>query len=107
MIPSTRVQAVAERMAEDLSDVRLGCEVDSVSWGSHGVEVAYREGQAERLLRADAAIITVSLGLLKVNPESPNPKPTLLAHLCSKGLKLIASLVDCTCPVMHAAGAKM
>ena len=53
-------------MAEDLSDVRLGCEVESIAWGHHGVEVAYREGQADRTLSADAAIVTVSLGVLKV-----------------------------------------
>jgi phytoene dehydrogenase-like protein len=64
------MQAVAERISADLVDVRLGCEVDSISWGSHGVEVAYRKGQNRQVLKADAVIVTVSLGVLKVRCRS-------------------------------------
>ena len=56
-------QAVAERMASELTDVRLGCVVDKITWGSQGVSITCKDGQS---FDADAVIVTVSLGVLKV-----------------------------------------
>lgn len=57
------MQAVAERMSSELDDVRLGCIVERINWGAKGVEIACRNGQ---VFEAEAAIVTVSLGVLKV-----------------------------------------
>lgn len=50
-------------MASDLSDVRLGCVVNQIRWGSEGVCISCTDGQS---FEADAVILTVSLGVLKV-----------------------------------------
>ena len=57
------LQAVAERMASDLADVRLGCVVNKITWGPEGVCISCTNGQS---FEGDAVISTVSLGVLKV-----------------------------------------
>lgn len=44
-------------------DVRYGAVVEKVQWGASGVTVTCADG---RSFQADAAIVTVSLGVLKV-----------------------------------------
>lgn len=61
------MQTVAERMAQDLEDVRYGCVVEGVDWSGPGVQVRYNNDQ---LVEADAVIMTVSLGVLKVRQIS-------------------------------------
>lgn len=58
-----KLQAVAKRMASELEDVRLGHVVSKIKYGPDGVEVFCTNGQS---FAADAAILTVSLGILKV-----------------------------------------
>ena len=55
-------QAIAEHFAEGL-DIRFGQRAKRVHYDASGVRVVC-EGGAE--LRADAAVVTVSLGVLKV-----------------------------------------
>lgn len=55
-------QAIAEHFAEGL-DIRFGQRVERVHYDASGVRVVC-EGGAE--LRADAVVVTVSLGVLKV-----------------------------------------
>ena len=54
-------QAMAERLAEGL-DVRLSTPVTRICWGGSQVTVEYEGGS----IAADAVIVTVSLGVLKV-----------------------------------------
>ena len=56
-------QTVADRMAQGL-DVAFGCVATRVAWGADGVTVTCEDG---RTFAADALIVTVSLGVLKVN----------------------------------------
>jgi hypothetical protein len=56
------MQKVAEILAEGL-DIRFGHVVDRVDWGQHGVHIKCEGGA---VFQADAVIITVSLGVLKV-----------------------------------------
>jgi glycine/D-amino acid oxidase-like deaminating enzyme len=78
-------QGVAEAMAEGL-EVRFGHEVDRIEWGRGGVIVSCSGGQ---VIEADAAIVTVSLGVLKV--------PLRLFHCTSKmsGIEAGALFVRC------------
>lgn len=55
-------QSVAVRLAEGL-DVRYGQEVQRLAWGPGGVAVSCSSGAA---FEGSAAIVTVSLGVLKV-----------------------------------------
>lgn len=55
-------QAIAEHFAEGL-DIRFGQRAERVHYDASGVRVVC-EGGAE--LRADAVVVTVSLGVLKV-----------------------------------------
>jgi len=55
-------QTLADRMAEGL-DVSFGCVATRVAWGDDGVTVTCEDG---RTFAADALILTVSLGVLKV-----------------------------------------
>lgn len=55
-------QAVAEHMARGL-DIRFQHLVKSIQWGSAGVTAGCENGAS---FAADAAIVTVSLGVLKV-----------------------------------------
>ncbi len=54
-------QKLAEHMAVGL-DVRYGAVVEKMQWGASGVSVTCVDG---RSFQADAAIVTVSLGVLK------------------------------------------
>lgn len=54
-------QKLAEHMAVGL-DVRYGAIVEKVQWGASGVTVICWDG---RSFQADAAVVTVSLGVLK------------------------------------------
>ncbi|BDA43980.1 Peroxisomal N(1)-acetyl-spermine/spermidine oxidase [Coccomyxa sp. Obi] len=54
-------QKLAEHMAVGL-DVRYGAVVEKVQWGASGVTVTCADG---RSFQADAAVVTVSLGVLK------------------------------------------
>lgn len=58
-------------MAEGL-DVRLGTVMTEISWASDGVTVACANGQS---FQADAVVMTVSLGVLKVRHSHE--------HLCT------------------------
>ena len=57
------MQTVAEVMAEDL-DIRFGSVVTSINYEGEGVFVRVASGE---VLEADAVIVTVSLGVLKVS----------------------------------------
>lgn len=56
------MQAVAERIASELPDVRLQTVVTKVRWGPDGAHVICQDGS---VLVADVVIVTVSLGVLK------------------------------------------
>lgn len=56
------VQTLAEKLAAGLS-IRHGVVVDKIRWDGDGVTVHCQGGEQ---IRADAAIVTVSLGVLKV-----------------------------------------
>jgi glycine/D-amino acid oxidase-like deaminating enzyme len=53
-------------MAEGL-DISFGCVATKVTWGDDGVSVSCEDG---RSFSADAVIVTVSLGVLKVRISS-------------------------------------
>lgn len=55
-------QALAEHMAAG-ADIRYGAVVEKIQWGASGVELRCADG---RSFQADAAVVTVSLGVLKV-----------------------------------------
>jgi monoamine oxidase len=57
------LQPLAEKMAAGL-DVRFGALVTRVEWCADGVTVACADGQT---FHADAAVVTVSFGVLKVS----------------------------------------
>ena len=57
---------LAERLAEGLS-IKHGSVVERVDWGSEVVTIHCLGGQQ---LQADAVIVTVSLGVLKVQRDS-------------------------------------
>lgn len=56
------MQTVAENLAAQLSDLRYGHEVERIAWGPAGVRILCANGET---LEADAAIVTVSLGVLQ------------------------------------------
>lgn len=58
-------------MASDLADVRLGCVVNKIKWGPDEVCIECEDGQT---FEANAVIVTVSLGVLKVALHLLNPK---------------------------------
>ena len=58
------MQALAEKLAEGLP-IRHGAVVDQIHWGEAGVTLQCQGGEE---LQADAVIVTVSLGVLKVQP---------------------------------------
>ena len=62
-------QAIAEHFAEGL-DIRVGQRVTRVHHDASGVRVVCESGVE---LRADAVIVTVSLGVLKVRVAIPHP----------------------------------
>ena len=45
------------------ADIRFGAVVEKIQWGASGVDVRCADG---RSFQADAAVVTVSLGVLKV-----------------------------------------
>jgi protoporphyrinogen oxidase len=55
-------QVLAEKLAEGLP-IRHGMTVDQIQWNASGVIVQCQGGQQ---IEADAVIVTVSLGVLKV-----------------------------------------
>ena len=59
-------QTLADRMAEGL-DITFGCVVTRVAWGDDDVTVTCEDG---RTFAADALILTVSLGVLKVGMKA-------------------------------------
>lgn len=54
---------LAQKLAEGLP-IRHGVTVDQIHWGSGGVTIQCRGGEK---FEADAVIVTVSLGVLKVH----------------------------------------
>lgn len=56
------LQTLAEKLAEGLP-IRPGVVVDQIQWGGDGVTVHCQGGEQ---IQADAVIVTVSLGVLKV-----------------------------------------
>ena len=56
------VQTLAEKLAEGLP-IRHGVVVDQIQWGGDGVTLHCQGGEQ---IKADAVIVTVSLGVLKV-----------------------------------------
>ena len=56
------VQTLAEKLAEGLP-IRHGVVVDQIQWGGDGVTVHCQGGEQ---IQADAVIVAVSLGVLKV-----------------------------------------
>jgi spermine oxidase len=80
------VQAVAELLAGQLSDVRYGWEVRRITWGGPGgISIECKDGS--RLEGLDAVIVTVSLGVLKAqhgtlfDPPLPTDKVAALSSL--------------------------
>ncbi len=59
-------QVLAEKLAEGLP-IRHGMTVDQIQWNTSGVIVQCQGGQQ---IEADAVIVTVSLGVLKVHSTS-------------------------------------
>ena len=64
----TICQAVAERMGTELADVQLGSVVCKIKWNFDGAEVTCSNGH---VIKADAVIVTMSLGVLKVRSYHP------------------------------------
>lgn len=60
------LQPVAELIASQLPDVRMKTVVSKIRWGPEGAEVICKDGQQ---FYANAVIVTVSLGVLKVSPD--------------------------------------
>ena len=58
------LQVLAEKLAEGLP-IKHGSVIERVDWGSEGVTVHCKGGEQ---CQADAVIVTVSLGVLKVQP---------------------------------------
>lgn len=56
------LQVLAEKLAEGLP-IRHGVVVDRIDWGGEGVTLYCQGGKQ---VQADAVIVTVSLGVLKV-----------------------------------------
>ena len=54
---------LAQKLAEGLP-IRHGVTVDQIHWGASGVTIQCRGGEQ---FEADAVIVTVSLGVLKVH----------------------------------------
>jgi spermine oxidase len=77
------VQAVARALAE-MVDVRYHHTVTSIAWGAQGVSVSCSNGER---FTADAAVVTVSLGVLKTRhhelfaPPLPAPKLAAIGRL--------------------------
>lgn len=69
-------QVLAEHMADGL-DVRLGHVVRQITWGPHGITVRCENGAA---LSAQAAIVTISLGVLKVDPSNTGSLQPLITQ---------------------------
>lgn len=85
---------VAERLAQGLT-VRLGCPVAGVKHGVKGVTVQTAQGE----LQADAAIVTVPLGVLKsgalkFQPELPRAKRDAIERLGVGCLAKLALFFD-------------
>ena len=82
--PSLRAQAVAESMAAQVADLRFRNLVERLEWGGGGVRVTCAGGAT---MRADAAIVTVSLGVLQArhvqlfSPPLPPAKVAALGRL--------------------------
>lgn len=68
------VQTLAEKLAEGLP-IRHGVVVDRIQWGGDGVTLHCQGGEQ---IKADAVIVTVSLGVLKVIPM-----PRLVCAVCA------------------------
>jgi hypothetical protein len=66
------LQAVAELLAEGL-DIRYNQVVTRIEYGDHGVVLHTVSGE---IVSGDAAVVTVSLGVLKV----PSPPPPFTLH---------------------------
>ncbi|KAL4858489.1 Spermine oxidase [Chlorella vulgaris] len=80
------MQAVAELLAGQLSDVRYGWEVRRITWGGPGgISIECKDGS--RLEDLDAVIVTVSLGVLKAqhgtlfDPPLPADKVAAISSL--------------------------
>ena len=58
-------QRLAQRLAEGL-DIRFNHVVDKIKYGSNGVTCTCSNGAT---FRADAVIVSVSVGVLKVHPH--------------------------------------
>ncbi len=56
-------QGLAESLAKGL-DIQFGCLVNRVEWSAAGVKIICEDGQT---FNCDAAVVTVSLGVLKVS----------------------------------------
>ena len=69
------LQLLAEKLAEGLP-IQHGVTVTHIDWGDTGVQLHCADGQ---IIGADAVIVTVSLGVLKVN------WPVVVEHLLPKG----------------------
>ena len=62
VMPVLCLQVLAEKLAERLP-IRHGIVVDHIDWGGEGVTLHCQGGEQ---VQADAVIVTVSLGVLKV-----------------------------------------
>lgn len=68
MMPMWCLQVLAERLAEGLP-IRHGVAVDCIEWSGEGVTLHCQGGEQ---VQADAVIVTVSLGVLKVKVLLPS-----------------------------------
>jgi lysine-specific histone demethylase 1 len=80
--------ALAERLGNELHDLRLGVRVAAVNYGPEvaGVEVHTRGPEGHGVVAADMVIITLPLGVLKAGsvkfePALPAPKRTAIGKL--------------------------
>lgn len=67
-MPMWSLQVLAEKLAEGLP-IQHGVVVDRIDWGGEGVTVHCQGGEQ---VQADAVIVTVSLGVLKVQMLLPS-----------------------------------
>lgn len=72
------LQTLAEKLAEGLP-IQHGVTVSNVAWGKDGVRLQCADGQS---IEADAVIVTVSLGVLKVHRRQyTSVRHTLKEHI--------------------------
>ena len=100
------LQILAEKLAQGLP-IRHGMVVDQIVWGGEGVTLHCQGGEQ---VQADAVILTVSLGVLKVVMllHCRQPPSIMQCHLklrskrsCGIGKSAVITVVGCASAVMQ------